>query len=90
MFEICFTSVHVRQLVIPALFVYKRRGFGRSLHDKQVVEADNGPYLPGAQSVQTNAAAADHLPAGHCLQVSGVVAPVAFEYSPAAQLVQNV
>lgn len=89
-FDICFRSVHVRQLVMPALGVYKRRGFGRSLHDKQVVEADNGPYLPGAQSVHTKADEAEYLPARHCLHVVMLAAAVTFEYSPAAQAVQYV
>jgi len=75
---------------MPALFVYKRRGFGRSLHDKQAVEADNGPYLPGAQSVQTEAETAEYFPAAHGLQTVELDAPVTLEFKPAAQLVQNV
>ena len=64
MFEIAFRSVHVWQLDMP-VSVYKRRGFGRSLQKEQFVAATIGPYLPGTQFVQTDAAAADHLPTGH-------------------------
>ena len=78
MFEIAFCSVHVRQLVMPETGVYSRRGFGMSLQKEQFVAADNAPYCPGAQSVHADAGA-EYLPAGHCLQVSGVVAPVTFE-----------
>jgi predicted metal-dependent peptidase len=90
MSDICFVSGHGMQLVKPDTGVYSLRNPFRSPQNRQLDNAGKGPYLPGAQFIHTEAAAAEYVPAEHVVQTVEIVAAVEVEYRPARQPMQNV